>query len=66
MLGTTDRVFEALRLFRGHVEDALALRTEGHLDRSGDALTTRDLRFDFLAEGLLAPPFSLRIFRARA
>src|SRR5260370_42698892 len=49
MLGADVLVAEALRFFRGHIEDALALRAERHFDGSRDALADGDAGFDLLA-----------------
>src|SRR5207245_1220595 len=42
---------QALGLFCGHVQDALALRAEGHLDGGGNALTNGDASFNLFANG---------------
>src|SRR6202790_5039829 len=42
---------EALRFFSGHVEDALAFRTERHFDGGRNALAYGDASLDFFADG---------------
>src|SRR5712691_6110469 len=49
MLGADVLVAEALRFFRRHIQDALALRAERHFDGSRDALANSDAAFDLFA-----------------
>src|SRR5207245_1152227 len=49
MLGAHVLVTEALRLFRRHIKDALALRAERHFDGRRDALANGDAGFDLFA-----------------
>src|SRR5437879_10702631 len=49
MLGAHVLVAEALRLFRRHIKDALALRAERHFDGRRDALANGDAGFDLFA-----------------
>src|SRR5437879_7990304 len=49
MLGANVLVTEALRFFRRHIQNALALRAERHFDGSRYALADSDAGFDLLA-----------------
>src|SRR6266851_4921776 len=49
MLGADVLVAEALRFFRRHIKDALALRAERHFDGGRDALANSDAAFDLFA-----------------
>ena len=63
MLGAHVLMPESFRFFRGHVQDALALRAERHFHRRGDALANRDARFDLFSNGFdraLLPQESVR------
>src|SRR5467141_2320195 len=51
MLGADVLMTEALRFFRRHVKDALALRAERHFDGRRDALADGDAGFDLFAYG---------------
>src|SRR5438477_273663 len=51
MFCTDVLVAQALRLFRGHIQDALALRAQGHFDRSGNTLANGDASFNLFANG---------------
>ncbi len=44
-------VAQALRLFRGHVQDALALRAQRHFHRGGNPLANRNARFNLFPNG---------------
>ncbi len=52
VLGANMFLAKPLRFFRSQVQDAFRLRGEWHLHGSREPLTTRDLGFDFLSEGL--------------
>ena len=51
MLGAHMFVAQALGFFRGHVQDALALRAQWHFDGGGYALTNGDASFNLFANG---------------
>src|SRR5215467_740912 len=51
MLRSDVFVAQTFGLFRGHVQDALALRAQGHFDRSGNALANSDAGFNLFANG---------------
>src|SRR5438477_271557 len=44
-------VTQPLRFFRGHVQDALALRAQGHFHRRGNALANGDARLNLFTNG---------------
>src|SRR5690242_2588224 len=51
MLRADVLVAQALGLFGGHVQDALALRAEGNFDGGGNALANGDASFNLFANG---------------
>jgi hypothetical protein len=52
---------KALGFFGSSIQDALALHTERHFNGSGDAFATRNVRFDFIPQGLRAAFFAKKL-----